>query len=87
MNKSAWRDAGKLPRILGMDARAVFPIFFWLLHMRLWTLYLALASVVFFAGLEKFGYTLPVFLRLVRHKLRGNVCYARPWWFRRRFLD
>ncbi|GIK74407.1 MAG: phosphoesterase [Chloroflexota bacterium] len=81
-----WRNAGKTPRILGIDARAIFPIAFWLLHMRTWTFILAMIGIAIFAVLERFGYTVPVFLRFIKHKLRGRTLHARPWWVRRRFF-
>lgn len=83
---NAWRNAAKMPRVLGIDIRGVFPVAFFMLHPRTWTFVLAVVSIVALATLERFGFTVPVFLRWLRHRLRGPVCYARPWWIRRRFF-
>ena len=84
--QSIWRNAGRTPTILMMDARALFPLFIWLMHMRMWTFVLAVLSTIFFAVLAWQGYSLPVLIRTIHHKVRGPVCYARPWWHRRRFF-
>lgn len=84
---SFWRDAGRVLRIAGIDARAFFPLVLALFHMRIWTFGIAAAAIAVFKVLETKGYTLPVFLRAVRHWLRGRVVVARAWWYQRRFFD
>ncbi|AMR78611.1 IcmT/TraK family protein [Cupriavidus nantongensis] len=85
--KSIWRDAARTPRIASVDARAFFPLIFALFHMRVWTFCLAFVVVVMFRLMETRGYTLPVFLRAVRHWLRGRSVPSRGWWVHRRFFD
>lgn len=85
--QSFWRDSSLNPRILGVDARAYFPLLCWLFYPRKWTFIAAVAAIAFFVLIEKKGYTLPVFLRFLRHKLRGNVIPARAWWYQRRFFE
>jgi len=85
--QSYWRDAGKNPRILGVDARAYFPLLAWLFYPRKWTFAVAVGFIIFFLVIEKRGFTLPVFLRFLRHKLRGALVPARTWWHHRRFFE
>ena len=68
-----WRDTGRTPRFLFMDARIVATILLWLLHMRMWTLYLFIASSIFFVVLERFGFTVPVALRALRVLIAGPI--------------
>lgn len=67
-----WRDSGKKPRLFWIDARAFIPIFFTLLHFRIWTLVLSICIVLFFSLLERFQIPLTVFLRLSREFFTGR---------------
>ncbi|MDP3705619.1 MAG: IcmT/TraK family protein [Legionellaceae bacterium] len=75
-----WRDSARSARFFMVDARAAFPIFLFLMHIRVWTGVLVLVSAVFFGILEHYGFTLPVFLRWLRLFLAGNIKYSHPWW-------
>lgn len=86
-NNSYWRDAGRVLRIIGIDARAFFPLLIACFRMRWWTFAIAGAVIVAFKIMEMKGYSLPVFLRAVRHWLRGRVVVARAWWYQRRFFE
>ncbi|MFI4918681.1 MAG: IcmT/TraK family protein [Legionellales bacterium] len=77
---SHWRDSARSPRFFMVDARAAFPIFLFLMHIRIWTGMLVLVSAVFFAIIEHYGFTVPVFLRWIRAFLAGSVRASRPWW-------
>lgn len=77
---SHWRDTARSARFCLVDARAAFPIFFFLMHIRIWTGVLVLVSVVFFGVIEHYGFTVPVFLRWVRHFFAGNLKTTQPWW-------
>ena len=77
---AAWRDSARSARFFIVDYRAAFPLLLFLLHIRLWTFCLALAAMFALYGLERYGYTVPVFLRLVRCWLAGPRKFARPWW-------
>ena len=77
---SHWRDSARSARFFMVDARAAFPIFLFLMHIRIWTGMLVLVSAVFFAIIEHYGFTVPVFLRWVRTFLAGNIKSAQPWW-------
>jgi intracellular multiplication protein IcmT len=75
-----WRDSARNARFLMVDARAAFPIFLFLMHIRIWTGVLVLVSAVFFGIIEHYGFTVPVFLRWIRCFLAGNIKSAQPWW-------
>lgn len=77
---SHWRDSARSARFFVVDARAAFPIFLFLMHIRVWTGVLVLVSVIFFGIIEHYGFTVPVFLRWLRSFLAGSVRSARPWW-------
>ncbi len=75
-----WRDSARSPRFFFVDALAAFPMLLFLLHIRWWTFYLAIASVLFFAILERFNFTVPVFIRWSRTLISGNFRVAKPVW-------
>lgn len=75
-----WRDSARSARFFMVDARAAFPLFIFLMHIRLWTGLLVLVSAVFFGILERYGFTVPVFLRWLRNFVAGDIKTARPWW-------
>jgi intracellular multiplication protein IcmT len=75
-----WRDSARSPRFFIVDARAAFPIFFFLMHIRVWTGILVLISAAFFGVLERYGFSLPVFFRWIRTFFAGYIKSSRPWW-------
>lgn len=75
-----WRDSARSARFFMVDARAAFPLFIFLMHIRTWTGILVLSSAVFFGIIEHFGFTVPVFLRWVRSTIAGKLKTAQPWW-------
>ncbi len=77
---SHWRDSARSPRFFIIDARAVFPVFLFLMHIRIWTGILVLVTTVFFGIIEHYGFTVPVFLRWVRNFFAGPLKISQPWW-------
>lgn len=75
-----WRDSARPARFFLIDAKAVFPLIVFLLHIRWWTLIVALIGMGFFTILNRFGYSVEVFLRVVRGFLGGKLKTAHPWW-------
>lgn len=75
-----WRDSARSARFFMVDARAAFPIFLFLMHIRIWTGLLVVFSAIFFGILEHYGFTVPVFLRWLRLFFAGSVKSATPWW-------
>lgn len=75
-----WRDSARTARFFMVDARAAFPIFFFLVHIRFWTAGLVVVSAIFFYIIEHYGFTVPVFLRWLRSVLAGKIKSSHPWW-------
>jgi len=75
-----WRDSARPVRLWFVDFRAVFPLMLFLLHIRLWAFILALTTTLFFAMLERFGFTVAVFMRWLRSYIAGPRKIAQPWW-------
>jgi intracellular multiplication protein IcmT len=75
-----WRDSARTARFFIVDARAAFPLLFFLLHIRLWTFLVAIFTMVFFGMLERYGFTVPVFWRWLRVALGGKRRFAQAWW-------
>lgn len=75
-----WRDSARNAKFFIIDARAAFPLLLFILNIAWWTLYTALATMAFFGLLERWGFTLPVFLRYIRYKVAGAYKTASPWW-------
>lgn len=74
-----WRNSARHPRLFMIDAYAAFPFLLFLLHIRWWTFGLALLTAIFFAVLERVGFTIPVFRRWLKVFLAGYRRPARPW--------
>jgi intracellular multiplication protein IcmT len=75
-----WRDSARNVRFFIIDYRAAFPLLIALLHIRLWTIMFAVFATVFFSLLERFGFTVSVFVRWVRAYIAGPRKIAQPWW-------
>lgn len=75
-----WRDSARTAKFFFVDAKAAFPLFMFLMHIKLWTFILALIFMTFFTVLNRFGYTIEVFLRIFRSMLAGQRKTAIPWW-------
>ncbi len=79
-----WRDSSRPVRFFFVDYRALFPLLVLIFVPRLWTFALAVVGITFFIILERYGYTVSVFLRLFRGLFAGSLKSARPWWYRAR---
>lgn len=75
-----WRDSARSPRFFLVDARAAFPVFVFLMHIRLWTGLIVVVSAIFFGIIEHYGFTVPVFFRWLRLFFAGPVKTSTPWW-------
>ena len=73
LTEAHWRDSARSPRFFIIDARAAFPFVLFLLHIRWWSFILAVVVTTFFGLLEKYGFSLTVFLRWLRSTLAGAV--------------
>ncbi len=77
-----WRDSARNVRLWIVDYRACFPLFLFLIHIRLWTFAVAVLTTAFFAALERYGFTVAVFSRWLRAYIAGPRKIAKPWWSR-----
>jgi intracellular multiplication protein IcmT len=75
-----WRDSSRMARFFVVDARAAFPIFLFLMHIKWWTAMLAVVSLVFFGFIEHYGFSVPIFMRWIRSTLAGPRKNCEPWW-------
>lgn len=75
-----WRDTARPARFFLVDARAAFPLVIWLLHLRWWTFWLAISGMFIFTLIERWGFSVPVFLRVARNAFAGKHKSSRPWW-------
>lgn len=75
-----WRDSARAARFFIIDAKAAFPIFLFLLHIKSWTFIIAVLATLFFTILNRFGYSVEMFLRYGREFFAGNRKIAIPWW-------
>ena len=75
-----WRDSARSARFFIVDYRAAFPLVLFLLHIRLWSFIVAIVATFFFSLLERYGFTVTVFLRWTRNWLAGPRKIASPWW-------
>lgn len=77
-----WRDSARNVRFWIVDYRACFPLLLFLLHIRIWTFIVAVLATIFFATLERYGFTPAVFSRWLRSYIAGPRKFAKPWWGR-----
>ena len=76
-----WRDSARNVRFFVIDFRATFPLLILIFHLvSLWTWIFAISATLFFALLERWGFTVAVFLRWLRAYIAGPRKIAQPWW-------
>ena len=75
-----WRDSARSARFFIVDYRAAFPLVLFILHIRLWSFIAAILATFFFALLERYGFTVNVFMRWLRNMMAGPRKIASPWW-------
>ena len=74
-----WRDSARVHRFFFIDGFSAIPLLFFLLHIRWWTFTLACIICAFFVTLNKFGFTLPIFIRWLRSFTAGDIRHSRAW--------
>jgi intracellular multiplication protein IcmT len=75
-----WRDSARPAKFFMIDAVAAFPLVLFFLHITWWSFFVAIAAMIFFTVLRRFGFSIPVFLRFVRGFFAGSRKFAIPWW-------
>ena len=82
-----WRDSMRSARFFALDARAAFPFLLVLLHIRWWTLALALVCTLVFWLAERLGLRFDAALRAVRAWFVAPIRPAQPIERNRRMAD
>jgi len=77
-------DSAAFP-FTSMPAYSALPLFLCLIHIRIWTLSLAIASTVVSFYMAKKGLSFLWLYSRLRGKLHGNRVSSRPIWHIRRF--
>ena len=75
-----WRDSARNIKFFIWDGKAAFPMVFFLVYMHIWTLIVAVVSMMFFTLLNRYGFSPVVFFRWLRSTLAGRRKLAIPWW-------
>lgn len=75
-----WRDSARAVRFFIWDAKAAFPLVFFLIYMSWWTLGIALFTMMFFTVLNRYGFNMMVFGRWLRSTFAGPRKQSQPWW-------
>jgi len=75
-----WRDSARSIKFFIWDGKAAFPMVLFLVHMHVWTLIVAVVSMMFFTLLNRYGFSPLVFARWLRSTLAGSRKMAVPWW-------
>ena len=63
---SHWRNTARPARFFMVDARACLVVLLFLVHVRLWTLFLMIGVLILFSIMERYGMTMPVAMRRIR---------------------
>lgn len=82
IRQAHWRDSARATRFWLFDFRAAFPLLLLVVYLRFSTLIVAVLATLFFAALERYGFTVIVFLRAIRTWLAGPRKVVYPWWVR-----
>ena len=75
-----WRDSARASKFFIFDAKAAFPLLLFLVHIAWWTFITAIAAMFFFTLLNRYGFSVDVFLRWSRSFLAGRRKVVIPWW-------
>jgi len=82
-----WRNTQKPARFFAFDARSFTAIFLFLVHMRVWTLIVAVVTMLTFWVMERRGLTFEAALRAFRVWLLGRRRPATSGRSRRHWVD
>lgn len=82
-----WRESARSARLAFMSAYVVAPMMLFLLHIRWWTFWVLVLTLVVMTIIERFGFTPPVAILAVRAKLAGKLVKRRRSMFSKRLDD
>lgn len=72
-----WRETHKQPRFFIFDGRLVFLILLVIMHLRFWTVFLAIATMIILFFFERKGVSADSILRFLRARIVGQRRTAR----------
>lgn len=75
-----WRDTARPARFLMLDARVTPVIMLFLLHITWWTFFTMVAVLLFFTGIERYGFSVVTFFRFLRSWIAGKRRISRNLW-------
>jgi intracellular multiplication protein IcmT len=75
-----WRDSARSVKFFFIDGAAAFPLLLFIVHIRLWTFIFAILAMLFLTALNHYGFSIPIFFRLVRNFAAGKRRLVIPWW-------
>lgn len=85
MQNTNWRESGRSVRVGPFDGRLMVFIIIWIFFPSWFLFYLAVTAIVFFYGLEYFGYTLPNAWRKISVYISGNKKNGVHYWRQKKF--
>ena len=82
-----WRETHRQPRFLFLDGRLVITLFVMIMHIRPWTIALALITIIILWAFERKGISADSILRYLRASLVGRKRSARGFHAERPMVD
>jgi len=77
---ASWRDSARPSKLWVFNSSATFPLLILLFHISYQTLFFAVAFTIALSLIDRMGYSLTVFGRVIRSTLAGKRRLATPWW-------
>jgi intracellular multiplication protein IcmT len=77
-----WRDSARNVRLWFVDYRACFPLLIFIFHISWLTFGIAVLAILFFSLLERYGFSVAVFVRWMRTFVAGPRKISQPRWKR-----
>ena len=87
MRSVRWQDTQRSLRFFGIDGRTLIFFMIAFFHVRIWTIIMAIMSMIFFTVLERKGLRFDAARRSVRAWFAGPERLAVPHLARRRYID
>lgn len=75
-----WRDSARQVRFFIIDYRATFPLLLFIFFPSMTFFWIIVFLMGFLFFIERYGYTVTVFLRVLRGFIGGRQKSAIPWW-------
>lgn len=87
MNNTTWRETGRQVRFFMFDGRLMLFIIVLLLFPSKFLLYTVLVAMLFFWGLEHYGFTLPNAFRKIFSVISGSHKSAVHYWRQKKIIN